>query len=64
MLCCSVVIPQGLVNRKGGEFSFAIVVIPECRSRESVFAVLVLFRNGRSPTETFGDDNFLKKRSS
>ena len=33
-----------------------IVVIPECRSRESVFAVVVLFLNDRSPTKFLGDD--------
>ena len=37
--------------------SFFQVVIPECRSRESVVNVVSLFHNNRSPTETFGDDN-------
>ena len=37
------------------------VVIPECRSRESVFAEVVLFRNDRSPTKFLGDDDFIKK---
>ena len=32
------------------------VVIPECRSRESVVAV-VLLQNNRSPTKFLGDDN-------
>ncbi|WP_432635841.1 hypothetical protein [Candidatus Avelusimicrobium sp.] len=32
-------------------------VIPECRSRESVFAVVVLLRNDRSPTKFLGDDD-------
>ena len=36
-------------------------VIPECSSRESVFVAFVLFQNDRSPTETFGDDGFMKK---
>ncbi|WP_432634063.1 hypothetical protein [Candidatus Avelusimicrobium sp.] len=36
-------------------FKCEIAVIPECRSRESVF-VVVLLRNNRSPTETLGDD--------
>ncbi len=38
-----------------------VVVIPECCSRESVFAVLVLFQNDRSPTKFLGDDDFIKK---
>ena len=38
-----------------------IVVIPECCSRESVFAVVVLLRNDRSPTKFLGDDDFIKK---
>ena len=36
---------------------FHKVVIPESRSRESVFAVVVPLRNDRSPTKTFGDDD-------
>ena len=36
---------------------FFQVVIPECRSRESVVNIVALFHNNRSPTETFGDDN-------
>ena len=39
-----------------------LFVIPKCSRRESVFVALVLFQNDRSPTETFGDDDFVKKR--
>ena len=36
-------------NRLDKQFVVIIVVIPECRSRESVFAVVVLFQNDRFP---------------
>ena len=52
-------------NRLDKQFVVIIVVIPECRSRESVFAVGVLFRNNRSPNpagrQFLGDDDFMKK---
>lgn len=41
-------------------FCYLLGVIPECgvarRVRESVFDVIVLLQNDRSPTKTFGDD--------
>ena len=47
-------------NRLDKQFVVIIVVIPECRSRESVFAVVVLFRNNNSPNAsrrlTLGND--------
>ena len=39
---------------------FLLVVIPEGRSRESVFAVVVFLRNGRSRIKTFRDDDTLR----
>ena len=50
--------PGSFYCSRGG--CYLLGVIPECgaarRVRESVFDVIVLLQNGRSPTKTFGDD--------